>query len=164
MTNYYKIPRDSETGRKFEALFKKGDEIEERLIAMEKKYGYDGWFISGRNAYGGVVAVIFPNGKTKDGQEIDTQKTWKKGECGSNTYAPRARGAGAKIEKELNSCGRVTRFEFNELMGVNNPFHLIGYSQSDKFFGASMNKEKSKSIPPDAIEITGSEYYEIFDK
>ena len=163
MTNYYKISRDSGLGRQFTNLEKQGEEINKRLKEVEAKYGFDGWYIGGRCAEGGVVAVIFPEGKTKSGEEIDTKKVWKRGDCGYNTFAPRARGEGAKIEKELKDCGQITRFDYNELMNVNDPFHLIGVALgSEEWIGVSLDKNKSKKIPDDAVEITGSEYEELF--
>lgn len=88
---------------------------------------------------------------------------WKNGECGYNTYAPRARGVGKKIGDDLKSCGKVTRFEFNEIMNVEDIFHLIGFVFGDDYIGVAFNKSKSRGIPSDAIEITGSEYAELFN-
>lgn len=160
MTTYYKIPRDSETGRKFEALDARCDEVNEKLHTLKKKYGFEGWYTNRWNAAGHVVAVLFPDRKTAAGEEVD-MKLWKVAECGYGSYAPRLKGEGKKIYEELLACGEVTRYEYNEVMGVGDIAHLIGVNNNGEFYVVAMNKSKSSGIPADATEITASEFGSI---
>jgi hypothetical protein len=161
MTTYYKIPRNSETGRKFEALDSRCKEVREKIAVIGEKYGFGhDYYTRGENAAGGVVAVCFHEGKTATGEEVD-MKLWRNGECGYGTYAPRLKGEGRQIREALNACGEVTRYEYNEVMGVGDIFHFIGVDCNDKFYVVAMNKSKSSGIPADAVEITASEFSAI---
>ncbi len=156
MITYYKITRNSETGRKFKALDSRCAEVRKQIAAIGEKYGFGhDYYTRGENAAGGVVAVCFPEGK-----EVDA-KLWKSGECGYRTFAPHLKGEGKKIREELNACGEVTRYEYNDVMGVGDIFHLIGVDSNDEFYVVAMNKSKSSGIPADAVEITASEFSEI---
>lgn len=159
MTKYFKLRRDSELGKQFVALIEKGEIASAKIEKLREKYGFEDNFHGADDAFGGIVEVVFP-----EGTEVD-MKLWKRGNAGYNSYAPRRTGAGKAIAEEFASVGKVSRYDFDQLVQYRQVFSHIGLTYDHpEYVGIMVNSAHIKDISADCVELTGTEYEQIFNK
>lgn len=161
MDIYFKTPRNSETGLKFTEIKERGVECVEAAMKFIGKYGFNS-FRQNRLAFKGGISSCY-----KPLVDLDP-KVWKKTEYGHNEYMPKLNNKeGIKIYEEIESLPYVDIDELNNIVGYEGnglKSSHIGYSFKNKeWYGFVVNSEWECKIPTDCIEITGSEYQELFD-
>lgn len=154
---YYKISKNSETGRKLEEIYKRAEKAHNTRNAcmrelMEKFPGMTGKFREpgGYVISGGIHTVMFDENATVD------PKVWiKKHE---NEYIPKRDSGVGKMIADLPT---VKYTEINEVLNHKNPAHQFGLRTGDDVFGIEIDPAWKIEMPEDAEEILGSEYYSI---
>jgi len=150
--SYFKIPADSNAGRKFDELFAKCDEVNDKINTIGERVGFNKWYHSVWDAVG-FFGAQFP--------EDDPDPTlWKpeKG-YGYRAFSPRCGNKNGKaLYAELKACGSVGRDEFNKVMGHRDIMSNVGVCRIKDGFAVAMYVSAKDEIPPEAVEITGSEY------
>lgn len=156
---FYKIPADSELGKKCEALSNKLVATHEALSEFVRKYGFKGWQNGILSAKGSIVACIADESYSPD------MTVWKIVEKESRKYMPRLNTkAGKAIRKEINMLPQVKSSEINELVGYNSvSVEHIGFSfQKEGFYGITLFDSWDITMPKDAIPIFPIEYKNLF--
>lgn len=156
MDRYYKIAKDSETGKKFSELVDRYNDFEDKRKRFAEKYGIKG-FYSYEMYLAYVGDVVF-----KDSLFVD-KDNWKKGGS-SNSYLPKKNPKDKQLKKdweELRSKS-IQRCEIDKIVGGKDPFHMCGFDYTSKdFFFVFTNKPEKFDFPSDVIEISNLEYLEL---
>lgn len=156
MDRYYKIAKDSETGKKLSELVERYNDFEVKKREFAEKYGIKG-FYSYEMYLAHVGDVVF-----KDSSHVD-KNNWKKG-CASNAYLPKQNPKDRQLKKdweELRSKS-IQRFELDKIVGGKDPFHMCGFDySSEDFFFIFTEKPEKFDFPSDVIEISNLEYLEL---
>lgn len=153
---YYKTPKDSETGEKFQEIAERADLCQESVKLLLNELGASSQYYPDRwSVYGGIEYVIFD-------KEPD-MTVWKsESKIGINVYSPRLKSkAGKDLESEIGLLPKVSRYELNQCIGFDSHFHCIGFTYNDDLFGFSVSSNWKCKIPTDCEEITYSEYQSI---
>lgn len=155
MDRYYKIAKDSETGKKFTELVKRVFDFNNARNDFFAKYGikkyrlYDMFLVS-------VDSVFFIDESSVD------RANWKKES--DNTYIPKKNPKDKQLKKDWENLQskRILRSEVDKIVGCKDPFHHCGfdYSVEDYFFIITDKPEKF-DFPSDVIEISNLEYLEL---
>lgn len=163
MYNYYKIPKNSPTGKKLTELKDKCTLIRSGIKNLCDKYGACEAYTMEYYSAGGVVELKFPRGFTVQGEPIDTKGTWKQGKAGIHAYAFRNNVNGKNIEAEFDALGKVYQWQWADLVNIkDDPFASIGYKFTDEYIYVYFDENESDGIPEDLIEITASEFKKAF--
>lgn len=164
MDTYFKIKKDSILGRKFMNLVAEGQKSVARIKKLGEKHGFEKYVTSDRYAFGGLMEVEFPDGKNTRGEEIDTNKVWRKGDYGRHYYAPRHLKSTMELRTDSSNDGRISREAFDRLMNYNQVFASIGFTcyHNPDLIGVIANLGCMSRIPRGATEITASEYKKLF--
>lgn len=156
MDRYYKIAKDSETGKKFSELVDRYNDFEVKRKSFAEKYGIKG-FYSYEMYLAYVGEVVF-----KDSSFVD-KDNWKKG-CSSNSYLPKKNPKDKQLKKdweELRSKS-IQRYEIDKIVGGKDPFHHCGFDYSvEDYFFIFTDKPEKFDFPSDVIEISNLEYLEL---
>lgn len=160
MELYYKTSKESETGKKFTELERRGDVCYQALKAFLDKYGFEQYRPSRISHIGGISSCINPL------QPLD-RKLWRKAGYGINEWMPKLNTKeGKAIMAEIEALPIVDIDELNEVVGYQgNGFKSsnIGFSPKDKsFYGFILSDKWNITPPSDCIEITASEYKTFF--
>lgn len=160
MELYYKTRKDSETGKKFTEIDERRDICHKALKAFLNKYGFQKYRPSRISHVGGISSCVNPL------NPLDP-KLWKNSGYGSNEWMPKLNTKeGKAIMKEINGLPIVDIDELNAVVGYDgNGFKSshIGCSYKNKtYYGFILSDEWKVTPPSDCIEITASEYKELF--
>ncbi len=161
-TIYFKTPKISETGKKFQALIDKAMTIREAINKFCKEQGGTGSYVhTNMYAFGtDVIAIEF--------LENPDPKIWKKNKQHKGFFAPRMNSKqGKEIYEKMSSLPKIETEELNAIIGVKESFlTTIGYATTNKeYFGFQTEHDRVESttdIPNDCQEITFTEYENLF--
>lgn len=156
MDRYYKIAKDSETGKKFAELVERYNDFKETRKKFADKYGVKGWH-KYQMYLARVADVVFEHGTPID------RDNWKKSsEPGG--YIPKVNPKDKQLKKdweELQSKS-IQRFEVDKIVGGKDPFHQCGFDYSvEDYFFIFTDKPEIFDFPSDVIEISNLEYLEL---
>ena len=157
MDLYYKVPKDSDTGRKFAELSERADKCTEAAAEFLEKYGFKQYRPSRISYAGGISSCCTP--------ELDpNKKVWR--EIRNKEFMPRLNcKEGKEIQEEINNLPIVDIDELNNIVGYDSggwKSSHIGFSRLNKeFFLFTISDEWKVKPPADSIEITGGEYKEL---
>ena len=154
----FKTKRDSETGKRFEALNIKSQDYHRQASEVARKYGATKWTLPFLSCYGGIASII-----VEDESVID-QKHWKKSRNIENAWLPRlSTRVGKRISKEFEALPFVDFQELNKCVGFEGDFFTrIGFSfKNPDWFLFSVKESWNFTPPEDCIEITVKEYKEL---
>ncbi|MFT4168033.1 MAG: hypothetical protein QM653_02790 [Dysgonomonas sp.] len=151
MDKYYKVPRDSETGKKFLKIEERKQECFKAVKEFIKDFGATQFRYSRWSLWGGIDSIIF--------EKEPNLKVWKK--VGYQEYYPKANSKeGKELISKMKELPTVDFNELNSIVGYKTDWYgHIGFSHGDKdFFGFIIDSDWKANIPTDCIEITASEY------
>lgn len=154
MTIYFKTKKDSETGKKIQALVDRAKNAEEEInkfvdeLNSDRKYLTSDRYILGT----GIVGLKFET-------EPD-MKVWKKFHGFPFYYSPRMSSKeGKKLQEKLDSFDKVWKTEIGETIGFDDFFKTPGIQiKGVDYFGIAFGSDWNHTLPTDCFEITGSEY------
>lgn len=162
MYSYFKTPQDSETGKKFTEIEKRGDVCHEALKAFLEKYGFQQYRPSRISHVGGISSCKDPI------NPIDS-KLWKSSGYGFNEWMPKLNcKAGVAIMAEIKALPIVDIDELNAVVGYEGSTFKsahIGFSGGEvckTHFGFVLADEWNVIPPSDCEEITASDYKKHF--
>lgn len=117
MELYYKVPKDSKTGKSFLSIIERLETFHKKAIAVAKKYGIKEMYNIGWQLCG-VYTCHF--------EKQPDRKDWKKVDDG---YMPKVRSKNKELLKDFDELKKLSieRSEIDELIGNDNPFHQVGY-------------------------------------
>lgn len=150
MSKYYKVPKDSETGKKL-------------IIERNKINESSNAFFELATDLGATGAMIIPLNGQCTGFAFDVApdlKVWKY-EGYPNIYFPKGNSkAGKAILARINEIPQNGSTTLNKVVGVNYPFSSIGCQcpENGNFYGISCGDKLQFTAPSDCIEITCTEY------
>lgn len=156
MERFYKIAKDSETGKKLAELVGRLEDFKATRKKFAEKYGIRG--VHHYEMYlANVASVVF-----KDESSID-RDNWRISPDRLG-YIPKKNPKDKQLKKdwyELQSKN-IQRFEVDRIVGGKDPFHQCGFdfSLEDLFFMIT-NKPENFDFPSDVIEISNLEYLEL---
>lgn len=146
----FKTKKDSETGKKFNAILERVEICQQATKELSEKLGFKEWYGGYHAAYGGISSVVFDKQPDKD--------IWKKVDKG---YMPRVK------HKDLcamfHELPQVSDKELNAAVNFSSFFSRIGFSPNKgnwHLFIVPVDTLGSSNYeaPKDCIEITVSEY------
>lgn len=155
MDRYYKIAKDSETGKKFAELVQRVFDFKNARNEFFLKYGikkyrlYDMYLVS-------VDAVFFI-----DESSID-RANWKS--RGDKTYIPKKNPKDKQLKKDWENLQskKILRSEVDKIVGCKDPFHHCGFDYSvEDYFFIFTDKPEAFDFPSDVKEISNLEYLEL---
>lgn len=154
---YYIVEKESETGKKLQAIVDKKQECHKAVVAFADKYGFGEWRPDRMAAIGGISSCC-------SFKEEPLGSLWK--QVGRGEYMPKRNNKKAKvISEELMSLPVISRRELNMCIGYNSMFNSIGFVWSNKkFFGISIDEKWEFEPPQDCLEVTYTRYKEMFQK
>lgn len=156
MDRYYKIAKDSETGKKLAELVSRLEDFKATRNKFADKYGVRG--VRHCEIYlASVASVVF-----KDETSID-KDSWKRSPDPQG-YIPKNNPKNNELKKdwqELQSKS-ILRYKLDEIVGGTDQFVHCGfhYGKEDYFFIYTSCPEKY-DFPSDVIEISNLEYLEL---
>lgn len=156
---YYITQKDSETGKKFQAVKEKMEDIYQKQRKLAEKYGFSQWCGYQSQVKGNIKCVSF-----EDETKIDP-KVWKIYDIykGEKFYSPKL---SSKVGKEINQAFHnlpVIGFEeLNDCIGAFLFSNCIGFAWGEEYFGFTTKEEWDVEIPADCEEITFKRWKEIF--
>lgn len=155
MDRYYKIAKDSETGKKFAELVQRVFDFKNARNEFFVKYGikkyrlYDMYLVS-------VDAVFFI-----DESSID-RANWES--IGDKTYIPKKNPKDKQLKKDWENLQskKILCSEVDKIVGCKDPFHHCGFDYSvEDYFFIFTDKPEIFDFPSDVIEISNLEYLEL---
>jgi hypothetical protein len=152
---YFKTKKNSETGKKFAEVYKRGMEAVDASNALikelQKQYPLTGRYRKRGSffAWGGFSALEFS-------KEPDS-KVWK--EILEGEYMPKRNNKeGKRIAKLIDDLPAVQNGELNLCIGFRSFTKHIGFNAGKEYFGFEVEKDWGVKIPSDCEEILSSEY------
>ena len=160
MDLYYKTLKDSETGKKFAEINKRGDVCHAALKAFLDKYGFQKYRPSRISYIGGISSCVNPL------SPLDT-KMWKNSGYGANEWMPKLSSKqGKAIMAEIKALPIVDIDELNAVVGYEGnglkSSHIGFSSENNSYFGFILSDKWGVKPPADCEEITASEYVKLF--
>lgn len=156
MDRYYKIAKDSETGKKFTELMERLNDFLDTRNRFAERYGIEGFY-----TYGMYLASV-ADVRFKDKTFAD-KDNWKK-DAKSGCFRPKVNPKDKQLRKdweELQSKS-IQRFELDKIVGGSDPFHQCGFDYSEEDYSFIFtNKPETFNFPSDVIEISNLEYLEL---
>ena len=157
---YYITRKNSETGKKMQALLDKASAIRKEISDYLKLVGANpNQWVSSDNYFfnTGVIAVIFE-------KEPDL-KIWKEFKKIPNSYQPRITTyEGKKIQEKLDSIEAIDRVDLNRIVGFGQVFQHVGFDLGSKdYFCFMLREDWRHTMPEDCEEITYKRYLELFN-
>lgn len=155
---YYITKKDSETGKKFQALYQKMKEIRKKQKEIADKFNLSCWAEKHFQIAGQFRLVSF-----KEGEKIDL-KNWKK--YGGEFYLPKlSTKKGKEIQAEFDNIPIVSWEDLNACVGIKESRFHIGFRfNNDTYFGFTAKEEWGVEVPSDCEEITLAKWKEIFNR
>lgn len=157
MDRYYKIPKNSETGKKLNEVIRKAEEFEALRVDFAKKYNLKATF-SSRFYLCSVVGVEFK--KTPD---IINWRIVGDKKC----YIPRTRTKDDELLDRWNELQekKIPRSAIDKIIGGKDAFKQCGLDFSfPDFFYVTIGDINAYDIPADCIEISNIEYLNLKEK
>lgn len=154
---YFITKKDSETGKKFQALDEKIIEKRDAINKLIDKYGLTGVYIHKPSCGGRIHSVEF--------KETPNPKLWKKARHVG--YYPKRTKEGIAIIKEFCSIPQISSNDINMCVGFGGaPFKTIGYNLTSigDYFGFEVGDDWVFTPPADCEEVTSSRYKQLFSK
>jgi len=154
---HYITKKDSETGKKFQAIVDKRSKGLCEVERLSVKYGFEQWRGGGGSVlFGGISSCC-------DFKEKPDPKVWGKG-AGRDEYMPKGNTkAGKAILAEFKELTHVFVSDLNGCVGSDATFSHIGFSfNCDDHFGFVTNKGTDGNVPADCEEVLESKYIEMF--
>ena len=156
MDRYYKIAKDSETGKKFAELVSRLDDFTAIYNKFIEKYEIKGCFTD--NTY--IARVLCVN--FKDGVSIN-KDDWKESPL-KGAYIPKNDSNNKELIETWNllKAKSLSRSEIHKLLRARKPFVFCGFSlgMEGNFFIVTSNPNDF-DFPSDVIEISNLEYLEL---
>ena len=157
---YYITRKNSETGKKMQALLDKASAIRKEISEYLKLLGANpNQWVSSDNYFfnTGVIAVVFD-------KEPDL-KIWKEFKNFPNSYQPRITTyEGKKIQAKLDSIEAIDRVDLNRIVGFGQVFQHVGFDLGSKdYFCFMLREDWRHTMPEDCEEITYKRYLELFN-
>ena len=155
---FYKVPAESELGRKCEALEAKLNDTSKALAEFVKKYGFKGWVNGMLAVKGDIICCV------ADETYIEDIAAWKRVKDTVCAYSPRLNTKiGKAIRLEMNKLPRVTFDDLNLLVNAKIDLNHIGFGfLSNGFYGITTRQDWDVNMPKDAIQISPDEYKNLF--
>lgn len=157
MDRYYKIPKDSETGKKLNEVIRKAEEFEALRVDFAKKYNLK--YTYGSNFYlCSVTGVVFNGTPDSINWRLTSDRM-----C----YIPRKRTKDKELLDRWNELQqkKIRRSDIDEIIGGIDPFQQCGFDFSfpDCFY-VTIGDINAYDIPADCIEISNIEYLNLKEK
>lgn len=156
---YYITPKNSETGKKMQALIDKAAAIRIEISDYLKAIGANPneWIGLGNKFMTDFTAAFF--------DKEPNMKIWKKFNKVPGTYQPRKTNyEGKKIAAKFESIERITRYAINEIIGYDECFNTAGYDcRNSEYICFIIKQEWNHTMPADCEEITYAKYLELFN-
>lgn len=151
---YFITRKDSETGKKFQALNEKLLEKRAVINKLIEKYGLTNVYVDDPSFGGRIHSVEF--------KEDPNPKLWKKAR--KVGYYPKRTKQGIAIIKDFSSVPEISSKDINMCVGFGGaPFNTIGYNLSSPgdYFGFEVADDWKFIQPADCEEVLSSRYREI---
>lgn len=150
---YYITPRNSETGKKLQAIMDKGKMCVKAQEKLAKKYGFKEWYTCSLHIYGGISAAVFAT--------PPDSKIWSKRE--KDGYFPKlSTKVGKAMAAEFEALPVVFPYELNMAIGWQQKWKHVGYESNKTHFGIVVKEEWGLKMPDDCTEITTIDYRKQF--
>lgn len=154
MDRYYKIPKDSETGKKLNEVIRKAEEFEDLRVDFAKKYNLK--YTYGSNFYlCSVVGVVFKDSPNKTNWRLSSDRM-----C----YIPRKKTTDDELLDRWNELQekKIPRSAIDKIIGGKDAFKQCGldFSFPDCFY-VTISDINAYDIPTDCIEISNIEYLNL---
>lgn len=153
---YFITRKDSETGKKFQALDKRLIERKAAINKLMEKYGLTNVYVERASFGGGIHSVEF--------KETPDPKLWKKAR--QVGYYPKRTKEGLAIIKDFCSIPQLSSNDINMCVGFGGaPFETIGYKLTSPgdYFGFEVGDDWKFTPPDDCEEVVSSKYKLIFN-
>lgn len=156
---FYITKQETETGKQFTKLLAKAEIAINCQKSISTKYGfkaYRGAFIS---IWGGLSSCL-------DFDKQLDKSVWGKGVEKGEFFPKKSSKLGKEILKEIAAMPCVTISDLNHCIGYHEgpPFRRIGFSfNNDGVYGFTVGREWMVEIPDDCIEVTETEYHNLFE-
>lgn len=148
---YFKTTKESETGKKFQALIDRAEAFKKGATELAKEFGFT-WWRNGDGCFAsGFSGVHFDRKPDK--------KIWRKVYTGvRGEYMPRGNTKiGKEIKKRMDALERVHITELNECIGFKETGKTIGFDYNSDVFLFRLDEKWGFTPPADCQEITHSE-------
>lgn len=160
MENYFKVPKDSETGRKFQALRENREAALNAWETMGKKYGFQE-VIEPLFGYGGFACgcVFYEEPDLKIWEKMHKDNREKR-------YTPRlSHPKGRAIQKEFDSMPIEESCAADKLVGCEKG-DLVSQTLKSRgdYFLFRVESYLEFEDPDDCIEIPETEYYDKIER
>lgn len=157
MNRYYKISKDSETGKKLNEVIRKAEEFEALRVDFAKKYNLKCTY--GSNFYlCSVVGVVFNDAPDTTNWRLSNDRM-----C----YIPRKRTKDDELLDRWNELQekKIPRSAIDKIIGGKDAFKQCGldFSFPDCFY-VTIDDINAYDIPADCIEISNIEYLNLKEK
>lgn len=156
MDRYYKIAKDSETGKKLAELVGRLEDFKATRKKFAEKYGIRG--VHHYEIYwASVASVVF-----KDESSVD-KDSWKRSPDPQG-YIPKRNPKNKDIKKEWQELQSksILRYKLDEIVGGKNQFIHCGFHYGkEDFFFINTSSPEEYDFPSDVIEISNLEYLEL---
>lgn len=152
---FFKTPKNSETGKKFIALFEEMKSVNDQALELAESLG--GETFRPFSFAGGISSIVFA-----DAHQFDNPLNWRNVNKRKNEFMPRAhRKEGKEIMKKIEALPTLHREKFGEVLGVRSFWKSPGVKVAGDWILIEVYPEWRDTIPKDCIEILHSEYLEI---
>lgn len=156
---YFKTPKTSETGKKFQVLIDRSIVAHEDIknfvndVGASDRYSTGSYYTLNTGANG----FMFDN-------PVNTT-VWKKVHTlpQGDLWYPRSTKAGKPLLERLDKIDKIHTSEVDKVIGYSSIFNHIGWNQGAKgdHFGFIIDSDWGHTMPEDCTEITGTEYTEL---
>lgn len=156
MDRYYKIAKDSETGKKFAELVDKYEDFLQERNKFFDKYAIKAFYTYGQ-FWACVSEVVFKDIKSA------TKDNWKKG-SEKDSFILKTYPKDKELKKDWDNLQskRIGRYAIDKIVGGQNPFNRCGFYFSEgDFFLIVVGHPEEYDFPSDVIEISNIEYLEL---
>ncbi|WP_278380958.1 hypothetical protein [Chryseobacterium arthrosphaerae] len=156
---YFKVEKTSKTGVEMQSLIDKGKEISNAIHEYMKEIGSSDMYLTRDRCVfqTGIAGVEF--------LEEQDMKVWKKFPGFPNYYRPRLSSLeGKKIDKKISSFEIIERDDINKVIGFDSIHRNCGFGSCNGYFGFIIDSDWNHQMPYDSIEVTYTEYKNLFEK
>lgn len=156
---YFKVTKDSETGKKFADVYNRAQEAWEKRSNLIKELmkdwpGMTGQFREpgGFVVWGGIYSLLF--------SEKPDPEVWL--EVMDGEFMPlEVSEKGTEISKKISDLPLVKYTDINKCLNHYDAHNIIGFIVGTDYFGFEIDPKWEIEIPADAEEILASEYEKL---
>lgn len=147
MELYYKVSKDSKTGKAFIAIIDRVKKFRKKATIVCEKYGIKEMYHIGWDLCGVYTCKFHSTPDRKDWKKVD------------NGYMPNVRSKNTELLQDFAELKElsVKRSEIDCLLGLDNPFHQVGYEIFDDCI-VFITDDKNDIKHQDAVMISNVEY------